>query len=80
MLLGNHRDSWAYGAMDAVSGTASMLEVARSFSRLYESGWRPRRTLLFCSWDGEEFGTLGSTEWVEHHHQVLRSKVAMAIQ
>ena len=71
VIVGNHRDAWAYGAADPSSGTAVMVEVARVFGLLKKKGWKPRRTILFCSWDGEEFGLLGSTEWVEEHASVL---------
>lgn len=62
---GNHRDAWVYGAADPNSGTAQLIEVARSFGALLKSGWRPRNTIILCSWSGEEFGLLGSTAWAE---------------
>jgi len=65
VVLGNHRDAWAYGAVDPNSGTICLLELARSLGTLARGGWRPRRTLELCSWDGEEYGLLGSTEWAE---------------
>ncbi|KAH7661619.1 N-acetylated-alpha-linked acidic dipeptidase protein [Dioscorea alata] len=67
VILGNHRDAWTYGAVDPNSGTATMLDVARRFGILMRSGWRPRRTIVLCSWDAEEFGMIGSTEWVEQN-------------
>nr|VDD09874.1 unnamed protein product [Brassica oleracea] len=67
VILGNHRDAWTYGAVDPNSGTSALLDIGRGFSLLLESGWRPRRTILLCSWDAEEFGMIGSTEWVEEH-------------
>ncbi|KAJ0245741.1 glutamate carboxypeptidase AMP1 [Hirschfeldia incana] len=67
VILGNHRDAWTYGAVDPNSGTSALLDIGRRFSLLLESGWRPRRTILLCSWDAEEFGMVGSTEWVEEH-------------
>uniref|UniRef100_A0A1J3K786 glutamate carboxypeptidase II n=1 Tax=Noccaea caerulescens TaxID=107243 RepID=A0A1J3K786_NOCCA len=67
VLLGNHRDSWTYGAVDPNSGTSALLDISRRFSLLLKSGWRPRRTILLCSWDAEEFGMVGSTEWVEEN-------------
>ncbi|KAM0951950.1 putative glutamate carboxypeptidase [Dioscorea sansibarensis] len=67
VILGNHRDAWTYGAVDPNSGTAAMLDVARRFGILMRSGWRPRRTIVLCSWDAEEFGMIGSTEWVEQN-------------
>lgn len=71
VVLGNHRDAWAYGAVDPSSGTAVMLEVARALGQMMKEGYRPRRTIVFGSWDGEEYGLLGSTEWVEEHKNVL---------
>jgi N-acetylated-alpha-linked acidic dipeptidase len=65
VLLGNHRDAWTYGAVDPNSGTICLLELARSLGALAKTGWRPRRTIELCSWDGEEYGLLGSTEWAE---------------
>ncbi|CAN7135382.1 unnamed protein product [Brassica rapa subsp. narinosa] len=67
VILGNHRDAWTYGAVDPNSGTSALLDIGRRFALLLESGWRPRRTILLCSWDAEEFGMIGSTEWVEEH-------------
>lgn len=74
LLLGNHRDAWTYGAVDPNSGTASLLDVARRFAFLMRLGWSPRRTIIFCSWDAEEFGMIGSTEWVEQNIMNLGSK------
>lgn len=72
VILGNHRDAWGYGAVDAGSGTTAMLEVARLFGKFRnESEWRPRRTLVFASWTAEEFGLIGSTEWVEEYINLL---------
>lgn len=66
VILGNHRDAWvAGGAGDPNSGSAALLEIARSFGKMREAGWKPTRTILLASWDGEEYGLLGSTEWVE---------------
>jgi N-acetylated-alpha-linked acidic dipeptidase len=67
VLRGNHHDAWVHGADDPVAGLVAMLEEARAFGELRRQGWRPRRTLVFCAWDGEEPGLLGSTEWVEAH-------------
>lgn len=75
VLLGNHHDAWVFGAVDPGSGTATMIEIARTFGVLLKRGWRPRRTIKFCSWDGEEYGLLGSTEWVEDHAKELSKKV-----
>jgi N-acetylated-alpha-linked acidic dipeptidase len=77
VVLGNHRDSWAYGAVDAASGTAPLLAVARGLGQLLDQGWKPQRTLILASWDAEEFGLIGSTEWVEEHADLLtRNAVA----
>ena len=65
MILGNHRDAWVFGAVDPNSGTAVLMELARSLSVLRANSWRPGRTLVLCSWDAEEPGLIGSTEWVE---------------
>eukprot|EP00929_Paragymnodinium_shiwhaense_P124314 TRINITY_DN9950_c0_g2_i1.p1 TRINITY_DN9950_c0_g2~~TRINITY_DN9950_c0_g2_i1.p1 ORF type:complete len:732 (-),score=108.41 TRINITY_DN9950_c0_g2_i1:136-2331(-) len=67
ILLGNHRDAWVYGAADPNSGTAQLLEVARGLGKLLKKGWRPLRTIVLCSWSGEEYGLLGSTAWAEVH-------------
>jgi N-acetylated-alpha-linked acidic dipeptidase len=74
VVLGNHRDAWTFGAVDPNSGTSAMLELARGFGELLKTGWRPRRTIIFGSWDGEEHGLIGSTEWVEEHAAELREK------
>ncbi|XP_059147924.1 putative N-acetylated-alpha-linked acidic dipeptidase [Physella acuta] len=75
VLIGNHRDAWIYGAIDPSSGTAVMLEVARVMGALVQSGqWRPRRSIVFCSWGAEEFGLIGSTEWVEQYVATLRER------
>jgi N-acetylated-alpha-linked acidic dipeptidase len=76
VIAGNHRDSWVYGAVDPGSGTAAMLEAARGVGALLKSGWRSRRTIVFASWDGEEHGLIGSTEWVEQHAAELGNAVA----
>ncbi|KAI9872145.1 MAG: hypothetical protein M1830_002025, partial [Pleopsidium flavum] len=68
VILGNHRDAWiAGGAGDPNSGSAAMNEVVRSFGKALEQGWKPLRTIVLCSWDGEEYGLIGSTEWVEEY-------------
>jgi N-acetylated-alpha-linked acidic dipeptidase len=72
VILGNHRDAWMFGAVDAASGTAPLLAVARGLGELLRKGWRPRRTILLASWDAEEFGLIGSTEWVEENAEHLR--------
>ena len=68
IILGNHRDAWiAGGAGDPNSGSAALNEVVRSFGKALEAGWKPLRTVVFASWDGEEYGLVGSTEWVEEY-------------
>lgn len=67
ILRGNHHDAWVNGAEDPVAGLVAMLEEARAFGELAKQGWRPKRTIIYCAWDGEEPGLLGSTEWVEAH-------------
>lgn len=74
VLLGNHRDAWTYGAVDPNSGTAALLDIARRYALLMRLGWNPRRTIILCSWDAEEFGMIGSTEWVEQNLVNLGSK------
>ncbi len=76
VVVGNHRDAWVYGAVDPNSGTASMLEAVHGVGALLKEGWRPKRSIVFCSWDAEEEGLIGSTEWVEQHAQQLRNAVA----
>jgi Zn-dependent M28 family amino/carboxypeptidase len=66
VVVGVHRDAWVYGALDADSGGAVMLDVIRSFTEVMKSkDWRPRRTLVFCSWGAEEYGLIGSVEFTE---------------
>nr|CAD1828083.1 unnamed protein product [Ananas comosus var. bracteatus] len=77
IIIGNHRDAWTYGAVDPNSGTAVLLDIARRFGILLRSGWRPRRTIILCSWDAEEFGMIGSTEWVEENLGNLHSKAVV---
>lgn len=74
VVLGNHHDAWEYGAVDPSSGTASMMEMTRSLGALLQKGVRPKRTLVFCSWDGEEVGLTGSTEWGEQFEPELKQK------
>ena len=74
VILGNHHDAWVYGAADPGSGTTALLEVAQCLGELAEEGIRPKRTLVFASWDAEEFGILGSTEWVEELKTELQQK------
>ncbi len=76
VITGNHRDAWVYGAADPGSGTAAMLESVHGIGALLRQGWRPKRTLVFASWDAEEEGLIGSTEWVEEHAKTLENAVA----
>ena len=72
IVRGNHHDGWVNGAQDPISGMAPELEEARAFGELRKRGWQPKRTIIYASWDGEEPGLLGSTEWVEQHEKELR--------
>ena len=74
VLRGNHHDGWVFGADDPLSGNVAMMAEIKSIGALAKSGWRPKRTLVYASWDGEEAGLLGSTEWVETHADELRRK------
>jgi N-acetylated-alpha-linked acidic dipeptidase len=76
VVAGNHRDAWVYGAVDPNSGTSAMLEAAHGIGELLKSGWKPKRTLVFGSWDAEEEGLIGSTEWGEQHETELANAVA----
>jgi len=76
VVAGNHRDAWVYGAVDPNSGTAAMLEAVHGLGELLHSGWKPKRSIVFGSWDGEEEGLMGSTEWVEQHEIDLRNSPA----
>src|ERR1051325_5890406 len=74
VVLGNHRDAWVFGAVDPNSGTTAMIEVGRGLGQLLKSGWKPRRSIILCSWDAEEEGLIGSTEWAEDNAAELKSK------
>jgi N-acetylated-alpha-linked acidic dipeptidase len=74
VVTGNHRDGWVFGAVDPSSGTAAMMELTGILGRLKKEGIRPRRTMVFCSWDGEEYALTGSTEWGEQYAAELRKK------
>ncbi|MBI4420526.1 MAG: M28 family peptidase [Gemmatimonadetes bacterium] len=74
VIHGNHHDAWVNGADDPISGAVALLESARSFGEAVKAGWRPQRTVIFALWDGEEFGLLGSTEWMEAHADELATK------
>ena len=79
VIRGNHHDAWVNGADDPLSGAVALMEEARAFAELQKQGWKPKRTLIYCVWDGEEEGLLGSTEWAEQHDAELRSHAAMYI-
>lgn len=72
VVLGNHHDAWIHGGVDAHSGTVVLMEIARGLARLRSEGWEPRRGIVLGFWDAEEFGVVGSTEWVEDHYDELR--------
>ncbi len=79
VIRGNHHDAWVNGADDPLSGQVAMLEEARGIGELVKTGWKPKRTIVYCAWDGEEPGLLGSTEWVETHADELKNKAAVYI-
>jgi len=79
IIRGNHHDAWVNGAEDPVSGTSPLLEEARALGILLKQGWKPRRTIIYAAWDGEEPMLLGSTEWVEAHAEELRQHAAVYI-
>jgi N-acetylated-alpha-linked acidic dipeptidase len=79
IMLGNHRDAWVYGAVDPGSGTAATLETCRALGAAVKSGWTPRRTLLYASWDAEEYGLVGSTEWAEEHASEIDQKATLLL-
>jgi len=73
VIRGNHHDAWVNGAEDPTSGMVAVLEEGRALGELLKSGWKPKRTIIYCAWDGEEPGLLGSTEWAEEHADELRA-------
>src|ERR1700674_3148679 len=73
IVRGNHHDAWVNGAEDPISGLVAELEEARALGTLYQQGWRPKRTIIYAAWDGEEPGLLGSTEWAETHADELKA-------
>jgi N-acetylated-alpha-linked acidic dipeptidase len=79
VIRGNHHDGWVNGASDPLSGQSAMLEEARAVAELHKTGWSPKRTIVYCAWDGEEPGLLGSTEWVEAHAAELQQKAVVYI-
>jgi N-acetylated-alpha-linked acidic dipeptidase len=79
VVRGNHHDGWVNGAEDPLSGQAALLEEARGLGELWKQGWRPKRTIIYCAWDGEEEGLLGSTEWAETHDKELQQHAVIYI-
>jgi N-acetylated-alpha-linked acidic dipeptidase len=79
VIRGNHHDAWVNGADDPISGQSALLEEARVIGELVKTGWKPKRTLVYCAWDGEEPGLLGSTEWAEDHAKELQQKAVVYI-
>ncbi|MBI3671126.1 MAG: M28 family metallopeptidase [Acidobacteria bacterium] len=79
VVVGNHHDAWVFGAVDPSSGTTAVLEAARALGELARAGWKPRRTILIGHWDAEEYGLIGSTEWVEEHAAELQRKAVAYI-
>jgi N-acetylated-alpha-linked acidic dipeptidase len=79
IIRGNHHDAWVNGAEDPIAGTVALLEEARGLGTLLRQGWRPKRTIVYCVWDGEEEALLGSTEWAEDHADELQRKAAVYI-
>ncbi|HMQ87728.1 MAG TPA: transferrin receptor-like dimerization domain-containing protein [Flavilitoribacter sp.] len=79
VIRGNHHDAWVHGANDPVSGMVAVMEEAKAVGELVKTGWKPKRTLIYCGWDGEEPGLLGSTEWAENHAGELQQKAVAYI-
>lgn len=79
VLRGNHHDAWVNGASDPISGQAAMLDEAKAMADLMKTGWKPKRTIVYCAWDGEEPGLLGSTEYAEDHAKELQQKAVVYI-
>jgi len=79
VIRGNHHDAWVNGAQDPISGQASMLEEAKALGGMVKSGWKPKRTIVYCAWDGEEPALVGSTEWVEDHAALLQQNAVVYI-
>ncbi len=79
VIRGNHRDAWVNGAQDPTSGMVAQMEELRGLAELLKQGWKPRRTIIYCAWDAEEQGLLGSTEWAEAHADELKQKAVLYI-
>ena len=78
VVRGNHMDGWVNGASDPLSGLAPEMEEARAMGELYKQGWRPKRTIVYAGWDGEEHGLIGSTEWAETHADELQKRAVLS--
>jgi N-acetylated-alpha-linked acidic dipeptidase len=79
VIRGNHHDAWVNGAEDPISGQSAMMEEARALGELVKAGWKPKRTIIYCAWDAEEPGLIGSTEWAEEHAAELRAHAVIYI-
>ncbi len=79
VMIGNHRDAWVYGAVNPCSGTAATLEMCHALGEAVKHGWKPRRTLVYASWDAEEYGLVGSTEWAEEHAEEVQKKAVLML-
>jgi N-acetylated-alpha-linked acidic dipeptidase len=79
IIRGNHHDAWVNGAQDPISGLIAVLEEARAMGELAKQGWKPKRTIIFCAWDAEEPGLIGSTEWAEQHSDELKQHAVVYI-
>lgn len=79
IIRGNHHDGWVFGASDPLTGMVTVMEEARVMAELAKSGWKPKRTIIFCAWDGEEPALLGSTEWAEYHAEELKKHAAVYV-
>ena len=77
IIYGNHHDAWVNGATDPISGNAALMETARTLAEMVKQNWKPKRTIIFASWDAEEWGLIGSTEWAEKHAEELRQKAVV---
>jgi N-acetylated-alpha-linked acidic dipeptidase len=79
IVRGNHHDAWVFGAWDPLAGNVALMAEAKAIGALVKQGWRPQRTLVYASWDGEEPGLIGSTEWAETHARELQAKAVMYV-
>lgn len=79
VIRGNHHDGWVFGAYDPLAGTVALMAEAKAMGKLYKDGWRPKRTVVYASWDAEEPGTLGSIEWAETHAKELKQKAVLYV-